>query len=98
MTATPSVSTVTTGSGGSHYDVTQTVVATATAVTTDSSSTVLGNTGGCYAEPPTGTPTDFDCSAYSSCSFGGATSSSVCPSGTARFLVEGTSTTSTVVS
>ncbi len=97
MTATPSVTTVTTASGGSHYVVTQTVVATATAVTTGSSTTVLGNTTACYSSPPTGTPTDFSCAGYSSCSFGGATTAAACPSG-ARFLVQGNSTTSQVVS
>ena len=97
MTATPSVTTVTTASGGDHYVVNQTVVATATAVTTGGSSTVLGNTAACYSAPPTGTPTDFSCAGYSSCTFGGATTTAACPSGT-RFLVQGNSTTSTVVS
>ena len=97
MMATPSVTTVTTGSGGNHYVVNQTVIATATAVTTGSSTTVLGNTIACYSSPPTGTPTDFSCAGYSSCSFGGATTAAACPSG-ARFLVQGNSTTSQVVS
>ena len=96
-TETPSTRVVTTAGGGNHYAVTQTAIATATAVTTTTGSTVLGNTFACYSSPPSGTPTDFSCSGYSSCSYGGTTSAAACPSG-ARFLVQGNAITNQVVS
>ncbi|OGA13454.1 MAG: hypothetical protein A3H32_14985 [Betaproteobacteria bacterium RIFCSPLOWO2_02_FULL_63_19] len=96
-TETPSTRVVTAAvTGQNHFAVTQTRVATATAVTTTTASTVLGNTAACYATPPTGTPSEFSCSGFTNCSYGGTTTSASCPSG-ARFEVVGNNTTTTVV-
>ena len=80
-----------------RYTVTRATTTQVTNTTgSTSASTVLGNSSACYSSPPTGTPTDFSCTGYTSCTFGSATTAAACPSG-ARFLVQGSSTTSTVV-
>jgi hypothetical protein len=85
-----------TPTGSSYkYNVTQTVNQAVT--TTTSGTTNLGNTQACYSSPPTGTPSDSRCSGYTSCAFGAATTANACPAGTARFLVQRTSTTGTTV-
>jgi Tfp pilus tip-associated adhesin PilY1 len=86
QTATP-----TTNSSGQQYKfpITQTVTkAVTTGTTAPSTVTTLGNTFSCYSSAPTGTPTDYTCASGSTCSYGSATTSAVCPSGK-RFQVLG---------
>ena len=98
-TETPSTRVQTAAATGvDHYAVTQTRVATATAVTTNTVSTVRGNSLLCYASPPTGTPTEYSCASFTNCSYGTApwNQTATCPSG-ARWEVVGNVTGTTVV-